>query len=583
MLSEITIRDFAIISELVIRFDPGFNVLTGETGAGKSIIMDAVGLLLGAKADSSVVRAGAPMALVEGIYSIPEGAIRAKVSEILTREAIEGDSADEIVITREIRSGGRSVVRVNGHLSNQNVLQEIGELLIDIHGQGNHLSLLKPAAHLELLDRYGHLEGPRAQIAELAHRVDKVRAEQRHLQQNLQAIRQRTDMLSFKVNEITSAALESGEDTELDEEARRLANSEQIATHAAEAFAAVFNPIGGEGASANDLLAQAALALNRLAKIDPAAQDLASLAETLSVQAEELGRSLDHYQDRIEFDPDRLSLIELRLATINALKRKYGQGDIEGLLKVAEDAAAELALIDNSDERILQLQDEEATLLAEIGRQGAALSRLRAEAADRLAQAVEGELNDLRMEAARFSVAIDHDDDPLGAPVGDYRVRFDETGIDRVEFMLAANPGEPLRPMIRVASGGETARIMLALKTVLSRADETPVLIFDEIDTGIGARIGVMVGQKLWSLTANHQVIVVTHMAQLAGFGDRHFKVEKQINGSRTETFVYPLDEQPRIQELSAMLGPEAASSRQSAQEILRLVQQIKASAPSAG
>ena len=581
MLTELTIKDFAIIDQLTLRFAKGFNILTGETGAGKSIILDAIPLLLGSRADNSVVRSGAKLALIEGLFELEPGPLRERINAILEREGLEGDSPDLLVLAREIRRGGRSLCRINGRAATANLLREIGEGLVDIHGQSEHLSLLKPASHLNLLDRYGGLVEQRRAFSMLVEEIEKVRAELNRLLSDEEALRQRAEMLTYQAEEIEAASLKPGEDEALQDEARRLANAEQLAELAGEAYRAL--NVAEEGFSANDLLSEAATALARLARIDPTASDLASLAESLSIQAEELSRSLADYQETVEFDPERLQRVELRLDLINSLKRKYGCESIEALLESAQEARRELEAIEGSSERIEFLQAEEARLLTEIGQQGAALSRARLEAADRLSRATEAELADLRMEGARFAVSIEQVDDPSGALVGDYRVAFNRSGIDQVEFLIAPNPGEPLKPIARIASGGETSRIMLALKTVLSRADQTPILIFDEIDAGIGGRIGAAIGHKLWSLSANHQVLVVTHLPQLAGFGDAHFKVEKQVVGGRTVVRVQQLEGEARIEELSAMLGAEAESARQSAQEILHYVERIKQATPSAG
>ncbi|HEC22477.1 MAG TPA: DNA repair protein RecN [Chloroflexi bacterium] len=581
MLTELTIKDFAIIDQLTLRFAKGFNILTGETGAGKSIILDAIPLLLGSRADNSVVRSGAKLALIEGLFELEPGPLRERINAILEREGLEGDSPDLLVLAREIRRGGRSLCRINGRAATANLLREIGEGLVDIHGQSEHLSLLKPASHLNLLDRYGGLVEQRRAFSMLVEEIEKVRAELNRLLSDEEALRQRAEMLTYQAEEIEAASLKPGEDEALQDEARRLANAEQLAELAGEAYRAL--NVAEEGFSASDLLSEAATALARLARIDPTASDLASLAESLSIQAEELSRSLADYQETVEFDPERLQRVELRLDLINSLKRKYGCESIEALLESAQEARRELEAIEGSSERIEFLQAEEARLLTEIGQQGAALSRARLEAADRLSRATEAELADLRMEGARFAVSIEQVDDPSGALVGDYRVAFNRSGIDQVEFLIAPNPGEPLKPIARIASGGETSRIMLALKTVLSRADQTPILIFDEIDAGIGGRIGAAIGHKLWSLSANHQVLVVTHLPQLAGFGDAHFKVEKQVVGGRTVVRVQQLEGEARIEELSAMLGAEAESARQSAQEILHYVERIKQATPSAG
>lgn len=582
MLSEITIRDFAIVEDLSLEFTSGFNVLTGETGAGKSIILDAVSLLLGGRASSQDVRSGAREAVIEGVFSLPEGPLRDSVEAVLAREALEGDDSGLLLLAREVRRNGRNVCRVNGHVTTLGALQEVGDGLIDIHGQTEHLSLLKPSYHLDLLDRYGNLFAQRRAFGQKVAAIEAIRAELDDLISSKEAREQRAEMLAYKVQEITAAALKPGEDDDLRDEARRLANSEQLTDLVREAYQALHS--AGEGLPAIDLISGAAVALARLVKIDPEAAEIGEVAESITIQLEELSRALSDYEETIEYDPARLQQAELRLDLIRSLKRKYHAETIEELIAAGEAAAAELETLDSSDERLEALRAEEWRLLDEIGVLGGALSGARQAAAAELGAAVEAELTDLRMADAQFGVAVDQRDDPHGARVGDYRLAFDRTGIDHVQFMISPNLGEPLKPIAQIASGGETSRIMLALKTVLSRADATPTLIFDEIDAGIGGRIGAVIGQKLWSLAAEHQVLVVTHLPQLAGFADAHYKVEKRVSGERTVTHVDELPREARIRELTEMLGAEAESARQSAQEILQYVEGIKQrAAPSAG
>ncbi len=575
MLSEITIKDFAIIEELSLQFDRGFNVLTGETGAGKSIILDAVSMLLGGRADADHVRSGTSKAIVEGVFVLDRSLTSSFIRAILEREELQSDDPEVLILTREVRRGGRNICRVNGSMATLALFQEIGEGLIDIHGQSEHLSLLKPASHIGLVDRYAGLEDDRKSFGKLVEKVNRVRAELHDLITNEEKLQQRAEMLAYKVEEIDTAKLKSGEDEDLRDEAKRLSNAEELASLTQEAYQAIYGAQESQY-SASDLLGEAASALARLVKIDPQAEDLATIAEEISIRIEELGRGLGDYEQNIEFDPGRLQEAELRLNLIRSLKRKYNCETIEELVQAGQDAIAELETIENSGERVAVLQAEEAQLLAELGQAGAVLSRKRAAAAEELSKGVEAGLADLKMENARFSIAIEQVEDPDGAIVGDYRVAFDKNGIDRVEFMIAPNLGEPLKPIARIASGGETSRIMLALKTVLSAADEMPTLIFDEIDSGIGGRIGAVVGQKLWMLAGTHQVLVVTHLPQLAGFADAHFKVEKRIEKQRTITYVTGLKDEKRIDELTEMLGAEAESARSSAREILEYVARVK-------
>ncbi|MCD6289356.1 MAG: DNA repair protein RecN, partial [Anaerolineae bacterium] len=410
----------------------------------------------------------------------------------------------------------------------------------------------------------------------------RVRAELARLQRDERELARRIDLLTFQVQEIESARLEPGEEETLEAERRRLANAEQLVLLANEVVQALEEG-ADEQLSAFDLLGQATQALTRLARIDPDMGAIRQQVEELSYQLADIVRDVRGYRDTIEFNPARLTQVEERLDLIYNLKRKYGDS-IEEILAFAQQAQAELETITHAGERIAELEEEEERLLHEIGTLGQRLSEARRAAGERLAQAVEQELADLRMEQARFGVDLRWRDDPSGAYVGERRVAFDATGLDRVEFLVSANPGEPLRPLARVASGGETARLMLALKTVLSHADETPTLIFDEIDVGIGGRVGAVVGRKLWSLTVastqghpGHQVLCVTHLPQLAAYGDVHYHVSKAVEGKRTITHVRQISGEERIDELAAMLGTTTDAGRKSAAIMLAEAKEYKA------
>jgi DNA repair protein RecN (Recombination protein N) len=573
MLAELRIKDFAIIDELTLHLEPGFIVITGETGAGKSIIVDAVNLLLGERSDATLVRAGADRAIVEGTFRVPPH-LQAQIAELLAREGLEGESADEVVLSREVRANGRSQARVNGSLCTLAVYRDVGALLVDIHGQSEHLSLLRPAQHLFLLDRFAGLDEQRQALGALVRQLATVRAQIAELLTDEAALARRVDMLQFQVEEIRAANPRPEEEEELRQERNRLVNVEKIAELSAEALLLLSGDLA-DRSGAEDLLAQAALVLGKLARLDPTTAEYAELAELIATQSQELARSLRAYRDNLEFDPRRLDEIEERLDVLARLKRKYG-GSLEAVLEYASRAEAELETITHSEERLAELRAEEERLLRDIGQRAARLSQQRQEAAARLTEGIVAELADLRMERARFEVIFEHQDDPEGCYVGDRRLAFDATGIDRLEFYLAANVGEPPRPLARVASGGETARIMLALKSVLAHADQVPTLIFDEIDQGIGGRLGTVVGHKLWGLSETHQVLVVTHLAQLAGFGDAHYRVSKHVQGNRTVTRVQRLDDQGRVEELAEMLGAETSSARQSAYDILMLARRAK-------
>ena len=590
MLCELHVSNFAIIDDLRLTFDPGFNVLTGETGAGKSIIIDAVDMLLGGKAGQEVIRAGEDLTQIEGVFALTPD-LATSLNALLEQEGLDGDDPDQLILSRELRRGGRTVARVNGRAVALAVLNDIGDRLVDIHGQTDHLSLMRPREHVGLLDRYAGLLAERERLAQHVRRLSAVRKELASLRRDQRELARRIDLLTFQVEEISAAALEPGEDEALESERRRLSNAEQLA-RLAESARGFLEQGNDEQMGAVDLLSDAAGKLARLVAIDPDAGDMLDTAEALNDQLSDLARSLEAYAQGIEFNPERLAEVEERLNLVFNLRRKYGDS-IPEIVRFGERALAELDRLNNAEVRTGELEAEEERLLVEIGVQGAALSTARRTAAVRMAAEVVRELADLRMERARFDVdfqwkaaddgaRVDTSDGPAGMAPGRYA--FDTSGLDQVEFLVSANPGEPLKPLVKVASGGETSRLMLALKTVLGRADETPTLIFDEIDVGIGGRVGSVVGRKLWELAARrqqgagHQVLCITHLPQLAGYGDSHFAVRKLIVDQRTRTDVVNLQDAARVEELAAMLGSNSSAGRGSVEEMLAEVTAVKQS-----
>ena len=576
MLSELRIENFAIIGRLDLRLGPGLVILTGETGAGKSIILDAVELLIGGRADTTVIRAEAETAIIEGVFELA-GAEKAAAHEILEREDLL-DEPDYVTLTREVRREGRNIARVNGRTVGVSLLKELGACLIDIHGQSEHLSLLDEKAHLGLLDRYADVAAPLAAYRETYQKLQAVRRELSELRAAQKDAERRAEMLTYQAEEIEAARLKPGEDLELKQERDRLANAENLATLAQEALTALDEGTS-ESPAATDLFGQAAHALEALARIDQSQSEAAAQAALLLESLADMARDLRGYLEEVEFNPKRLEEAEERLDLIQSLKRKYG-GSIESVIKFAEEARAQLESITHATERMAELETQEKTLLDKLAGQGNALSQKRKETAKALSRFIEIELDDLRMAEARFDVDFQVKPDPAGIPQPDgRRLAFDASGFDRVEFLVAPNPGEGLKPLAKIASGGETSRLMLALKNILSRADEIPTLIFDEIDQGIGGRVGMVVGQKLWNLARNHQVLCVTHLPQLAAFGDQHFQVQKLVQDGRTLTRVDPLKDDARLLELAQMLGEVGESTLQSANEILQLAREMSVAA----
>ena len=572
MLTELRIYNFAIIDKLDLNFGPGLIILTGETGAGKSIILDAVVMLIGGRADSTLIRADADAAFVEGVFHL-RGPEKEAVHAILQREELM-DDPDYVVLTREVRREGRSVARVNGRTASVSLLKELGALLIDIHGQAEHLSLLDSRAHLGLLDRYAEVARPLSDYRQTYHALLNLRRELNDLRKAQADAERRVEMLTYQFEEIESARLKPGEDEELRKERDRLANAEALSRNAQEALA-VLEEGSPETPAATDLLGQVAQALSALAKIDSAQSDMADQAELLLDNISDLIHKLQEYLDEIEFNPKRLDEVEERLDLIHSLTRKYG-GSIPAVIAYGGEARKQLELITTASEKIQELEMQEAKLLEKLARQGSLLSEKRKSAAVEMGNGIETELDDLRMEAAEFGVDFQTKPDLNGAPVENgTRIAFDQNGFDRVEFLIAPNPGEGLKPLTKIASGGETSRLMLGLKNVLARADEIPSLIFDEIDQGIGGRVGMVVGQKLWNLSRMHQVFCVTHLPQLAAFGDEHYQVQKLVQGNRTLTRVERLDGEPRLLELSQMLGEVGEGTLRSAHELMQVARKM--------
>jgi DNA repair protein RecN (Recombination protein N) len=572
MLTELRIENFAIIDQLELRPSSGLIILTGETGAGKSIILDAVEMLVGGRAEATAIRADAELALVEGIFKL-SGAEKSAVHEILTREEML-DDPDYVTLSREVRREGRNIARVNGRTVNAGLLKELGALLVDIHGQSEHLSLLDTRAHLGLLDRFASVGPTLSAYRETYRQLQSVRRELKELREAQADAERRTELLTYQADEIEAARLKPGEEDELRQERDRLANAESLATLAQQALA-VLDEGNPEAPAATDLIGQASQVLSNLSRIDTSQAALSDQAQNLEETLADLAHSLRDYLETIEFNPKRLEVVEERLDLIHRLTRKYG-GTIEAVIAFAADARQQLDKISHATERTDELEKQETQLLNKLAEQGRLLSEKRKEAAALLGKGIESELENLRMASASFAVDFQTKPDKAGIPLSDEeRVAFDQTGFDRVEFLVAPNPGEGLKPLAKIASGGETSRLMLALKNVLAQADQIPSLIFDEIDQGIGGRVGLVVGYKLWNLGRNHQVFCVTHLPQLAAFGDQHYQVQKLVKDGRTLTRIEKLEGDSRLLELAQMLGQVGEGTLRSAHEILQTAQSM--------
>ncbi len=572
MLTELRITNFAIIDHLELHFASGLITFTGETGAGKSIIIDALEALLGGRVDATWVRTEADRALVEGDFRIPPG-VREPVHDILNREELL-DDPEFLTLTREIRTQGRSLARVNGRIANVSLLRELGEYLVDVHGQSEHLSLLRVREHLRLLDGYAGVDEPLAAYRTTYHALRKVQTDLHALREAERDAARRADLLTYQVEEIDSARLKPDEEEDLKQERTRLANAESLASLAQQALF-LLDEGDPEHQAVTDQLGQAVQSLHQLGRTDPSQAELGERLSGLFESLIDLARDLRDYLEAIEFNPRRLEQVEERLDLIHTLKRKYG-GTIPAVLEFAAKAKAQLHDITHAEERLAELESQQAKFLGELAQRGQVLSTARHTAASHMGRAIEAELNDLRMAGARFEVDFQRSHDPDGAQLEDgSKVAYGPHGLETVQFLIAPNPGEGLKPLAKIASGGETSRLMLALKNVLAKADHTPTLIFDEIDQGIGGRVGTVVGQKLWQLGQQHQVLCITHLPQLAAFGKQHYRVQKTVHDGRTSTLVEPLDGTQRLTELALMLGDVSEGTLRSAEEILQGARQM--------
>jgi DNA repair protein RecN (Recombination protein N) len=580
VLLELSIRNFAIVDQVTLRWAPGLNVLTGETGAGKSILIDAVSALMGSRMGADWVRSGADRALVEGVFELPPADEPADDDRPSLRAQLAAydllpDDENTLILSREIaRASGRTFCRVNGRPVLVGVLQEIGRALIDIHGQTEHLSLLRVREHLALLDRFGGTLALRAEVADQVGELERVRQALRESDEEERRLAREAALLRHEVAEIEGVAPAAGEEVELGQQRTRLRNAERLQALAQAAYAALQGG-DGETTAALDAVGSAVSAVAELAALDPAAAPYQQALDEAAGALDECARELRRYAETVENDPAQLEALEERLHALRELCRKYG-GSVEAVLAYAAEARGKLERLEHHEQTVADLQAREAALVPRVGALAARLSERRRAAAQQLATAVERELADLRMAGARFEVSFGVVESADGVPVDGRLLAYDRSGVDRVEFLLAANAGEDLRPLARVASGGEMARILLALKTILASVDSRPTLIFDEVDVGVGGRLGQVLGEKLWSLATRHQILCVTHLPQVAAFGDQHFLVSKSESGGRTETAVEGLGAAERESELAAMLGGAGKAAQLSARELVARAAKLK-------
>ncbi len=563
MLLELTIKNIALIESLRIEFARGFNVLTGETGAGKSIVVDSINLTLGGRADRDMIRTGAERGMVQALFDVSGNEKALALLQALDIEADEG----VIAIRRELSRGGRNICRVSDVVVPLATLKQLTGTLMDVHGQHEHQALMNPARHLGFLDDFGGAKhaAAREEVARLHAARSRVAAELKRLMNDAAEKDRLSDILTFQVQEISAAKLKPGEEQKIEKKLSMLEHSEKIRQGVERAYTLVYEG-DGRGPSAQEALLRSAEAMDGIASLNERYAAIAARLRELYYGAQDVGYELQAMMDDMDFEPDQIDKLAGRLDLIRRLERKYG-ATVEEVIEFGAKAADRLNELKRSDESIGELKKRYREADARLRDACEGLTALRKESARTLAGAICEQLKDLGMGKTRFEVRLEPEPKPTAE------------GMDRVEFMISPNPGEPLRPLASIASGGEISRVMLALKAIAVNQEGVDSMIFDEIDTGVSGRMAQVVGEKMCLIARNRQVLSVTHLPQIAALGDAHFLVEKVAGEDRTDTHVSRLSEDGRIRELSRLVGgaDDSESSLNHAAHMLRAAAQRKA------
>lgn len=553
MLTTLRIRNLALVADLTLELAPGLNVLTGETGAGKSVILGALNLVLGQRADRTLIRTGADACTVEAVFELGSQGRGAPSEELLAQYGLEPCEGGQLILKRTFTASGTNRQFVNGSPTNLSTLASISAGLVDLHGPHDHQSLLQSSRQLAILDAFGGLGAVRSELTRLVQSRDQIQAARMALVVDEQAYARQLDLLRFQVREIEEARLREDEEFQIENEYQRSSHAARLLELGQGALAllseqeeAVLSQLGGVGRALMDMQ-----------RLDSTAAALVGLQEQAVSTLGELQTALSRYVDGVEIDPARLGELEERINLLQNLKRKYGHSVAE-VLAYGADARVKLAALEGRDAEVIRLDAELAAVVAQIQKAAQELSAARQKLLPKLSKAVVKELAALGFRQSLFEVTLTVQEVATAS------------GLDVCEFQFAPNPGEPLRPLRSIASSGELARVMLALKTVLAAEDEVPVLVFDEVDANVGGETAVAVGAKLRQIARQHQVLCITHLAPVAAAGQAHYVVTKDVRGGRTESHVERLDRDARIEELARMLGGVSAAARKHAEELLQ-------------
>ena len=550
MISTLRIKNLALVADLTLELRPGYNVITGETGAGKSILIGALNLLLGQRADRTLIRAGADNCTVEAVFDV--SALQPPLDAFLDENGLEPGDAGQLTLKRIFTSAGANRQFINGSPATLQSLATLGDRLVDIHGPHDHQSLLHPARQLAILDAFGGLEKPRDTFAALLCQRDALEKEKSALIIDERTYAQQLDLLRHQVREITGAQLHPDEEAAVQQNHSRASNAARLL----ELSQAALTLLDGHEPSLLDHAGSLGRTLQSLQHLDPAAAPFAQSQEQIAAQLRDLQQDLSRYADRVDIDPAQFAELEMRLDLIQSLKRKYG-ATLADVIQFGDEAAAKLAALESRDAELARLNIELERLAKSLLKTGGELTAQRRKLIPRLSKAVAKQLSDLGFKQSRFDIELV----PAPSPTS--------TGVDRIEFQFAPNPGETARPLRAIASSGEMSRVMLALKAVLAAEDEIPVLVFDEVDANIGGETAHVVGEKMRQIATQRQVLCVTHLAPVAAAADTHYVVNKQVKEGRTITGIELLDPASRVKEITRMLGGKSDAARKHAEELL--------------